>query len=397
MKKIYTLLLSLALTIGASAQEQGFYGNRFFDNWYIGVNGGLSSKTTRQPVFKNLNASAALRLGKKLTPVFGVGFEGAAFFNNRANGQANSKGAVVRYSQVGAFFDINLSNAIGGFYGEPRKFEVAFVPGFFWGHTYGEYTWNTKKNTLVNRLAVNLAYNFGNDRQWQLYAEPSYNFIVAGMREPGYKLDGNGKRLVGYNSLYTFMQLSIGINYKFMTSNGTHNFAIVEECDQMEQDALNDQINELREKAERDEETLIALQKEEQELKQAYRECEEKPVPVVKKEVSKEPSLPAIFYPVNKFVIQPSQMQSVAIAAEVMKNHPEYTLLIKGYASPEGPHDNNNVLGVKRAEAVKTMLVNKYKIAASRITAEGCGETDELFPVFEFNRVAMLTLKKNEK
>lgn len=77
-----------------------------------------------------------------------------------------------------------------------------------------------------------------------------------------------------------------------------------------------------------------------------------------------------------------------------MQNHPELKIQIKGYASPEGPHDNNMNLSVRRANAVKDMLVKKYGIDPNRITAEGCGETDKLFEVYEFNRVAMLYIEK---
>jgi outer membrane protein OmpA-like peptidoglycan-associated protein len=107
-----------------------------------------------------------------------------------------------------------------------------------------------------------------------------------------------------------------------------------------------------------------------------------------------EPNLPAVFYQVNKAVISPAQQQNVQIAADVLKNHPTYRLQVKGYASPEGPHANNTSLGIRRADAVKDMLVKKYGIAADRIDAEGCGETDQLFETYEFNRCAILFLDK---
>ena len=84
----------------------------------------------------------------------------------------------------------------------------------------------------------------------------------------------------------------------------------------------------------------------------------------------------------------------MAIAAEIMKNHPEIKLQVKGYASPEGPADHNNDLSVRRAQAVKDLLISKYGIDASRITTEGCGVTDKLFEIYEFNRVAMLYIEK---
>ncbi|MBQ0073351.1 MAG: OmpA family protein [Prevotella sp.] len=398
MKKIITLFAVALMAITAMAQEQGFYGNKFWDNWYVGLNGGLATKTNHQALMKNLNANAGLRVGKLFSPVIGVGVEGMAFFNNRVDASHESEGTAIRYHQLGLYATVNLMNAFKGYYGEPRKFEVYFLPAFYWGHTYGEYNYGARKNTLVNKLAVDLAYNFGRSMEWQVYLEPSINFLIAGMRDDGvYPGTGEGKKLVLYDINNSFLQLSVGVNYKFKTSNGTHNFAIVEACDQIEIDSLNEEVNQLRAKALNDEEKIVSLQKEHDDLEEQLQACEQKPAPVVTKAVSKEPDLPAVFYPLNKSIITPAQQPNVAVAAEVLKNHPEYNLLIKGYASPEGPHDNNTSLGIRRAGAVKTMLVNKYKIDANRITAEGCGETDELFPVFEFNRVAVMFLQKKDK
>ena len=54
---------------------------------------------------------------------------------------------------------------------------------------------------------------------------------------------------------------------------------------------------------------------------------------------------------------------------DVCKNkYPDSKVIIKGYASPEGSVEVNARIAAARAEAVKTILVNKYKINASRIT-----------------------------
>lgn len=59
-----------------------------------------------------------------------------------------------------------------------------------------------------------------------------------------------------------------------------------------------------------------------------------------------------------------------------------------GYASPEGSKEINEKLSVSRAEAVKNILVKRYKISADRLTTKGMGATDKLFEQVEFNRVA---------
>ena len=56
-----------------------------------------------------------------------------------------------------------------------------------------------------------------------------------------------------------------------------------------------------------------------------------------------------------------------------LKNHKEAKVNILGYASPEGSAEVNERIANQRAEAVKNMLVNKYRIDARRITAKGQG------------------------
>ena len=66
--------------ITANAQEEGgFYGNKFFDNCYIGVNAGMGAGTTHNRIFHNVNWNAGLRLGKFFSPIFGFGIEGNCF------------------------------------------------------------------------------------------------------------------------------------------------------------------------------------------------------------------------------------------------------------------------------------------------------------------------------
>lgn len=399
MRKFLLTLAVVASALTANAQEEGgFYGNKFFDNCYIGLNGGVAAGTTHNPVFKNLNWNAGLRLGKFFSPIFGFGIEGNIYFRNRHGGYENpvdgtrnlSGGTAVRYSNVGFFGQVNLMNAFAPYLGEPRKFEIFFVPGFSWGHNFGDNpaAEGTKLNTLNNKLAFDFAYNFGKFQEWQLYLEPSLNYCIAGV---DHENEEKSNKIVKYNINNSFIQLNLGLVYKFKTSNGAHNFMLIESCDPMELDELNAAVNDLREKDSLNNITIDNLQKEVKDLQDALNECNDKPAA---SNVILEPSLPAVFYAVNKADITVAQAQNVQIAADVLKNHPTYRLQVKGYASPEGPHDNNNSLGIRRADAVKNMLIKKFGIAADRIDAEGCGETDQLFETYEFNRCAILILKK---
>lgn len=391
MKKVMLFLAIAASAMTVSAQE-GFYGNKFFDNWYIGLQGGVSTKTTHQAVLKNLNPNVGVRVGKWITPSFGIAGEGNLMFSNKASGE-NYTNPSINVSSASLLGQLNLTNMFCGYLGEPRNFEIIANAGIGYIHNYTDdkedLSIGTIKNAITQKLAIDFTWNFGNKKQWQFYVEPSLNYLIAGAKPGVVNEAGVGSQTCAYDINYSYMQLNVGINYKFKTSNDTHNFMLVEACDQNMINALNAEINSLRGK----DAEIDALKKEIEDLKKALKECEEKPAPVVvEKEI--EPNLPAVFYPLNKSVITPAQAQNVAIAAAVMKNHPELKLQVQGYASPEGPHDNNNTLSINRAKAVKDLLVKKYNIDPSRITTEGCGETDKLFEIYEFNRVAMLYIEK---
>lgn len=387
-------------SLSASAQEETVYsGTKFFDNWYVGLNAGVGTGTTHQAILKNLNPNVGIRLGKSFSPVFGAGLDFDFFFTYKHGGlyseygfDNNSLGdaSFIKYQQIGIFFIVNLSNAIKGFYGEPRKFEVSPLVGFYWGHNYGDgATMGTYKNTLVNKIGVNCAWNFGKNKEWQAFVEPSMNFAIAGAQADEY---GTGSQTVQYNINNSFLQLNAGVNYRFKNSNGAHYFMIANSCDPLEFDELNNTVNELR-AAQRD--SIKALEAKNDALADELNACLGEPQEVVvEKEVA--PNMPSIFFQVGRADVTAAQQQNVAIVAEILKNHPTFKLMIKGYASPEGNSDGNNVLADKRAEAVKTMLVNKYKINPSRIKAEGCGATDKLFEIYECNRVAMLFLSTDE-
>lgn len=94
----------------------------------------------------------------------------------------------------------------------------------------------------------------------------------------------------------------------------------------------------------------------------------------------------------GKSSVDASQLPNVERVASYMKKYPDSKVVIKGYASPEGSVEVNARIAAARAEAVKTILVNKYKINASRITAEGQGVGD-MFTEPDWNRVSVCTIE----
>ena len=93
-------------------------------------------------------------------------------------------------------------------------------------------------------------------------------------------------------------------------------------------------------------------------------------------------------FPVNKTNVTADQQPNVERIAAYMKSHPEATCTINGYASKEGPADNNIKLANGRAASVKDMLVKKYGIDAKRINAQGQGISN-MFDELSWNRVSI--------
>ena len=370
MKKLFLLFAVAAFSAQMNAQT--VLESKNFDNWYIGVNGG-ANVDAKEFKFDEMNFQAGLRLGRWFTPVVGLAVEGQTFFGNKGGLEFNNK-TFPKVTNLGFLGTLNFNNWFGGYAGTARPFEIIAVAGLGWLRD-----WDSKNNAMSSKVGLDLAYNFGSDKQFQLYLEPAlvYNIGDAGVDHVCYNIN---------RALFT---ASLGLNYKFGNSNGTHNFKIAELRDQAEIDGLNAKINELRANLNDKDALLAAKDAQIRDLQAALDACNSRPTePVYVKPATATNLQPTVLFRKGKSVIDAAQYAPIELIASYMKNHPEAKVEIKGYASPEGSLELNQKLSEDRANAVKTALIKKYKIAADRLTAIGCGPTDQLFEEIEFNRVA---------
>lgn len=379
MKKIVLMLTVTLMSLQSAYSQQALVDSKNTDNWYVGVNGAASSKITHNSIIKNLNPSLGLRVGRYWTPVVGWVVTGDLYLRERGYNYSSAK----RLKGVNIDFlgTLNLSNWFGGYLGQPRTFEVSALGGLGWGRIF-ESKLKHKQN-LVSKFALDFAYNFGESLEWQIYVEPGIN----------YNLTSNSR--CGFNLNTAAFLLSVGVNYKFGNSNGTHNFKMANLRDQTEIDDLNSFINELKgemvAKDKRVAQDIRIISDMEDSLEAAKNV---KPTIINKVEhkvINNNVLQPTVIFGQGKSTVDAAQMASVAMIAKYMKNHPESQILIKGYASPEGNPELNQKLSEARATAVKNALVGRYGIAASRLTTQGMGATDELFDELDFNRVATFT------
>lgn len=381
MKKFFLMVSALALTASVSAQT--VTESKTLDNWYVGANAGVATAVKGHAWLKDLQPNFGVRVGRYFTPVFGLAVESNIYFKN-TNGFTT--GTLVNGINTSLLGTVNLSNWFGGYKGEPRCFEVSALYGMGWGHVFGTPSDEWKQDFLTSKAGLDFALNLGKKKAWQVYLEPAMIWNLGGSQL-------THSNNIKYNANYAHFQLNVGVIYKFKNSNGTHNFTIAQVRDQAEIDGLNAKINDLRNDLNGKDAQLAAKDRQISDLQKALDECNSKPK--YEKPATATNLQPTVLFRQGKSVVDAAQYAPIELIAQYMKNHPDAKVEIKGYASPEGSAALNQKLSEKRAEAVKKILVNKYKIASDRLTTKGCGATDKLFEQVEFNRVA--TFNDNTK
>ena len=354
MKKL--VLMLAAASMAASVSAQTVAESKTFDNIYVGINGGVATKTTGHKWLSDLDPNAGLRIGRYFTPVFGLAIEGNAYFSNNPWG---STGTVVRATNASLLGTVNLSNWFGGYKGEPRTFEVSALYGLGWMHIFTSNkafkdATAENRNRMTSKAALDFAFNFGSAKQFQFYVEPSINFAFLGQSNShnvsasaagpvftevhadyGYKATGQAGQ-PAYNINNSFVQLNAGLVYKFANSNGTHNFTIVTPRDQAEIDALNAQINELRNR---------------------------KPEVITKEVVKEVPSVKVKELSVSDLVFVTFAQGKSNLTREAkaaLNNVKEGShVQVVGTASPEGSKEINDRLSQARADVVANYLKSR--------------------------------------
>lgn len=312
------MLMCGIITANAQIATQN---SKFSDNWNIGIEGGVFTPMNLDQVFP-LNAAAGLKLGREVTPNFGLQVEGIALFNN--NG-LNSTLTGVKATNVGLNGTLNLSNIFYGYKGKPRWFEVQTNTGLGWLHT-----WDTDINNLSAKTGVDLLFNLGKGHSFVLTPQVLWNL--------------NKINKIQFNKNESQLGVTLGYVYHFKNSNGTHFFKTYDIG------RMNEEINNLRNRR-----------------------------PEVIKEVVKVPvevptKAPVI---VNPYIVTFAQNSSLLTseAMEVLNQIPRHIEVdVVGTASPEGTEEYNYKLSVERAEAVATYL-RDHMVKVRNV--EGIGAYDD--------------------
>ena len=186
----------------------------------------------------------------------------------------------------------------------------------------------------------------------------------------------------------SWTQVTAGVVYRFKGSNGAHHFTTGTQApdNSAELARLRDELNGKNKQLADNQKQIKNLQDELEAARNKKPEVIEKVVTKNKKTLES-----VVTFRVAKTTIDASQLPNVERIASYLKKHSDAKVVIKGYASPEGDLEKNKKLAAARAEAVKTLLVNRYKISADRIQAEGNGIGD-MFSEPDWNRVSIANI-----
>ena len=130
MKKSLIFLCGALGVSSLSAQETNLSGNKFRDNWSIGLNGGIVSPLTHSAFFKNARAVVGLDVNKQLSPIYGLTLESNWTVNTVSPMAAQYSNTAFDAFNIMLLNRLNLNNIFCSYNGQPDLFEAELVGGF---------------------------------------------------------------------------------------------------------------------------------------------------------------------------------------------------------------------------------------------------------------------------
>lgn len=335
MKKILSFII-LSLCAVIMTQAQSVIKPSFSDNTYIGVTVGTDAQIHE---WNSNGITTGLRVGKMVTPHFGIEVVGQARFTDFYK--------AITSHRVG----LNALGNINELFFNGKRDVVEFIPyvGLGWQRNY-----NVISNDMYTAMGVHVNFNVSN--KVFLTITPQIAYVLTGPTG------------LQYNINRADLGVSMGVAYRF----GKYFQLCNKRYTQAEWDELNECINKLR----AENETLMNRNPE---------------VIVNTIEVVKEvrtPIFATVGFELNSAKILDTNLLNILTIANYMKsNDNHYT--IYGYASVEGSEELNNKLSQDRANAVRNALI-EFGISEERLVAIGKGSTSQFGEMYELNRTIVI-------
>ena len=190
-----TATLATGCMFGISAQNM-IERPTFGDNWSIGLDAGVTTPLKGHSFFQNMRGQYGLHIEKQLTPLFGLGVEGAWGVNTTASRTAFDT------QYVGVYGTIDMMTLFGGFTCEdPRPFTIDAVVGTGWLHEF--YTGHHDTNDIGAKFGLNFNFNV------------CPNFSIALKPSVVYNVTDNRPHTAQLNANRATFNMMVGLNYNF--------------------------------------------------------------------------------------------------------------------------------------------------------------------------------------
>ncbi|MEF9931693.1 MAG: OmpA family protein [Bacteroidales bacterium] len=395
MKKIFILSIIMLYGFSAFAQEETvvqiqakkgpYITNRFFDNWFLSVGGGVQvyfgESDARASFGKRIAPALDISLGKWITPAIGLRLQYSGLqakgwtygVNPYSDSPLGNGFYKEKFNTMNIHADVmwNVSNAWGG-YREDRFWSFIPYAGFGWARSCECGSGGTHKNEI--------AATFGLLHNLRISNAFDVNIEMKGMvvnQRYAYTTGSHGVNVLG--------TITAGITYKFKTRGfqRTSDIVVVDD-NSMYINQISDLQNQLATaQANRD-----ALAK-----KLAAEQAKE--AKVVKEMYPILPDM-AIFFELNRAKISDKGMINIEYIANVIKQVPNKNFILYASADKETGTPNYNLkLSQRRGEAVYNALINKFGINPNQLKIEAVGSSEQRFNGAQLNRVVII--QDNEK
>ena len=339
--------------------------NPFWSNWFFSIGGGAEAtfgdNDSAGSFGKRISPTLNISVGKWFTPGLGLrlqysGLQARGFTYDQ--GADYVQGAELKDGYYKQRFDyMNLHgdvmfnlNALFGGYNQHRVYEIIPYVGAGFTHNYSK----------PHREA--LSVNAGIINKFRISNAVDINLELSAMAAED-KFDGEVGGDHGYDGV---LSATVGLTYRFPARGFRR--PMPQLISQIELAAMQDKL------------AMMGAQN--AELKNALVQAENQPVAEVTETqvIVPDPDIAprTVFFQIGSAELSPREIMNLSYLAEQMKQFPNATYTVNGYAdSATGTPAFNKELSLKRAQAVKNALVKNYGIAADRLNVEAGGGVDK--------------------
>lgn len=382
MKRLLTIcVLLISTAVFSVAQQRNFDKSVLLENWYVEANAGaqalFSTDASRLSPKNRISSFFAVTGGKWITESFGfrLRVEGYAY-----RGYSNVDGLYLddpvifwiwgnndprrehvnimpdgsykrnlRYINTHADLQFSLFNFLD--LKAKDKWDVIMAAGLGYNRLI-----SFKGNSGVNSIST----NFGVMAKYRLNKSLDINMEVGTAIMPDH-FDGRISGKMYENNL----AVSFGVTYKFKKRGFKNKSVPVEVVREVER-IIKDTVTVTKEIT-------------------------------VEKKVFNEPFvLSTISFRINQHNPIPGQYLEFENIVKYLNANPHAKIRLNGYAdSKTGTPEYNLGLSTKRAAAVRSILINKYKIDPSKIQAQGIGSNAQPYSQNQYNRAVLVTIIEN--